>query len=137
MNCQFELKADGPQRTTTNMTKTFCDTFSDPLPESSQTRNSTRIWIRFFKETDPQYNPTRTRKLNPTRSRLPQSLQKKNCSPQIKQRGSNFQKMKNCHFNRAFHSGKTTSIQKFAATVAKFSWLSFQTLRTEKLILWH
>ena len=52
MNYQLESKADGPQRTTSNTTKTFCDTLSNSLLESSQTRNSTRIRVKFFKETD-------------------------------------------------------------------------------------
>ena len=134
MNTQFESKADGPRRTTPRMTKTFCDILSDSLPEPSQTRNSTRIRIKFLKETGSHYNPIRTRRLNPTRSRLLRPLQKRNCSPQ---RSNNSQKTKNYRSNRAFHSRKTMSIQKLAATIAKFSWLSFRTLLTEKLIPQH
>ena len=33
MNSQFESKADGPQQTTSCMTKTFSNTFSDSLPD--------------------------------------------------------------------------------------------------------
>ena len=47
--------------------KTFFDILS----------NSLQIRTKPSKETDSRYNPIRTRKLNPTRSRLPQSLQKR------------------------------------------------------------
>ena len=132
MNFQFESKPDGLQRITSHTMKTFCDLLSYSLPESSQTRNSTRIRVKFFKETDSQYNPTRTRRLNPTRSRLPQSLQKKNGSTQIGERGSNSQKGKNYRSNRASRS-KKTSVQKFAVIIAKSSWPFSRMPRTKKL----
>ena len=137
MNYQFESNADGPQRITSHTTKTLCDTLSDSLPESSLTRKSTRIWFKTSKETDSCHNPLRTRRPNPTKSRLLQSLQKENRSPQIKDRGSNSQKTKNYHSIKVSHSRKTASIGKFAATIAKFSWPFFQTLQTKKAILQH
>ena len=137
MNYQFESKADGPQRTTSHTTKTFCDTLLDSLPESSKTRKPTRFRFRTLKETDSCHNPIRTRGPNPTRIRLPQSLQKENCSPQIKERGSNSQKTKNYRPNRAFRSKKTISIRKSAVTIVKFSWLFSRIPQTEKVILQH
>ena len=134
MNYQFESKADGPKRTTSHTTKKFYDILSDSLLESNKTRKPTRFRLKTLKETDSHHNPIRTRGLNPTRSRLLQLLQKWNCNPQ---RGSNSQKMKNYHSSKVSHSRKTTSIQKFTATIAKFSWLSFRTLRTKKLIPQH
>ena len=137
MNYQFESNADGPQRITSHTTKTFYDTLSDSLPESRKTRKPTWFQLETLKETDSLYNQTRTKRLNTTRSRLLQPLQKENCSPRIKERGSNSQKTKNYRSSKVSHSRKTTSIQKFTATIAKFSWLSFRTLRTEKLIPQH
>ena len=102
MNSQFESKADGPQRTTFHMTKTFYDTPSDSLPESSKTTKST--WLRTSKETDSCHNPIRTRRPNPTRSRFLQLLQRWNYTPES---GSNSQKMKNYHFSKAFRSRRT------------------------------
>ena len=124
MNYQFESKMDGPQRITSHMTKTFFDILSDPL----------QIRTKSLKETDSHYNPIRTRRPNPTRSRLPQSIQKEIGSPQTKERGNNSQKTKNYRCSKAFHSRKMTSIQKFATTIAKFSWFSFQMLPTEGVI---
>ena len=123
MNYQFESKMDGPQRITSHMTKTFFDILSDPL----------QIRTNSLKETDSHYNPIRTRRSNPTRSRLPQSIQKEIGSPQTKERGNNSQKTKNYRCSKAFHSRKTASIQKFTATIAKFSWPLFRTLQTEKV----
>ena len=60
------------------------------------------------------------------------ATKKWNCSPQ---RSSNSQKTKNYRSSRAFRSKKTSSIQKFTATIAKFSWPFFRMLQTEKLIL--
>ena len=131
MNSQFESKADGPQQTTSHTTKTFCDTLSDPLSESSKTGKSTRL--RTSKEIDSRHKPIQTREPTPTGSRLPQSLQKEIGSPQIDDRGSNSQKTKNYHFSKVFYSRKTASIQKFTATIAKFSWPLFRTLQTEKV----
>jgi len=48
--------------------------------------------------------PDSDKRLNPTRSRLLQLLQKSNCSPQIRGRGSNSQKMKNYRSSRVFRS---------------------------------
>ena len=127
MNYQFESKVDGPLRITSHMTKTFFDILSDPL----------QIRTNSLKETDSHYNPIRTRRPNPTRSQLPQSIQKEIGSPQTKERGSNSQKTKNYRSSKAFHSRKTASIQKFAATIVKFSWLSFRMLQTEKMIRQH
>ena len=59
MNYQFESKADGPQRTTSHTTKTFCDIFSDSLLESRKTRKPTRF--RTSKETDSLHNSIRTK----------------------------------------------------------------------------
>jgi len=50
--------------------KTFCDTLSDSLPESSKTRKPTRLRSKTL--IDSHYNPIRTRGQNPTRSRFPQ-----------------------------------------------------------------
>ena len=74
MNSQFESKDDGPQQTTFHTAKTFCDTPSDSLPESSKTRKPTRFWTKPSKEADSHYNSIRTGRLNPTRSRLLQPL---------------------------------------------------------------
>ena len=134
MNYEFESKVDGPQQTTSHTTKTFCDILSNSLPESSKTRKPTRFRFKTLKETDSHHNLIQTRGLNPTRSRLLQPLQKWNCSPQ---RGSNSQKTKNYRSSKVSRSRKTTSIQKFAATITKFSRLSFQTLRIKKLIPQH
>ena len=125
MNFQFESKADGAQQTPSHMMKTFFDTLSDSL----------QVRTKSSKETDSRDNPIRTRRLNPTRGRLPPSLQKWNYSPRIRERSSNSQKMKNYRSNRAFRSKKTSPIQKFVATIAKFSWPFFRMLQTEKLIL--
>ena len=127
MNYQFESKVDGPQRITSHMMKTFFDILSDPL----------QIRTKSLKETDSHYNPIRTRRSNPTRIQLHQSIQKEIGSPQTKERGSNSQKTKNYHCSKAFHSRKIASIQKFAATIAIFSWLSFRMLQTEKMIRQH
>ena len=103
MNSQFESKDDGPQQTTFHTAKTFCDTPSDSLPESSKTTKSTRL--RTSKETDSCHNPIRTRRPNPTRSRFLQLLQRWNYTLE---RGSNSQKTKNYHSSKAFHSRRTT-----------------------------
>ena len=133
MNYQLESKADGPQRITSHMTKTFCDTLSDSLPKSSKMRKSTRFQFK----TDSHHNPIRTKGPNPTRNQLLQSLQKENHSPQIRKRGSNYRKTKNYRFSRASRSRKTTSIRKFTAIITKFSWLLFQTLQNKKVIRQH
>ena len=104
-----------------HMTKTFFDILSDPL----------KIRTKSLKETDSHYNPIRTRRSNPTRSRLPQSIQKEIGSPQTKERGNNSQKMKNYRSSKAFRSKKTTS-RKFPITIAKFSWPSFRIKQTER-----
>ena len=131
MNYQFKSKAAGPQRITSHTMKTFCDTLSDPLSESSKTGKSTRL--RTPKEIDSRHKPIRTGEPTPTGSRLPQSLQKEIGSPQIEDRGSNSQKTKHYHFSKVFHSRKTSSIQKFTATIVKFSCPFFRTLQTEKV----
>jgi len=120
MNYQFESKVDGPLRITSHMTKTFFDILSDPL----------KIRTKSLKETDSHYNPIRTRRSNPTRIRLHQSIQKEIGSPQTKERGSNSQKTKNYRSSRVFHSKKTTSTRKFVAAIMKFSWLFFRMLQT-------
>ena len=122
MNFQSESKADGSQQAPSHTMKTFFDTLSDSL----------QIRTKSSKEADSHYNSTRTRRMNPTRSRLLQLLQKWNYSPE---RSSNSQKMKNYRSSRVFRSKKTSSIRKFAATIAKFSWPFFRMLQTEKLIL--
>ena len=124
MNFQSESKADGSQLAPSHMMKTFFDTLSDSL----------QIRTKSSKETGSRYNSIRTRRLNSTRSRLLQPLQKWNCSPQ---RSSNSQKTKNYRSSRAFRSKKTSSIRKFATTTVKFSWPFFRMLQTEKLILQH
>ena len=75
-------------------------------PRAKLEKNSTRIRIKFLKETDSRYNLIRTRRLNLTRNQLLQPLQKENCSSQIKERSSNSQKTKNYRFNKAFRSKK-------------------------------
>ena len=110
MNFQFESKTDGSQQTPSHTMKTFFDTLSDSL----------QIRTKSSKETSSHYDLIRTWRLNPTRSRLLQPLQKWNCSPQ---RSSNSQKMKNYRSSNVSHSRKTTSIRKFAAIITKFSWL--------------
>ena len=135
MNSQSESKADGPQQTPYLMMKTFFDSRSDYLLELQQTKNSTRIRIKQSKETDPQYNPIRTTRRNPTRSRLLLSIQKENYSPQIREGESNSQKTKNYRSSKAFRSRKTTTRRKLPVTIAKFSWPSFRILQTERPIL--
>ena len=131
MNFRFESKGDGPQRTTSHMTKTFCDILSDYLPESRQTKNSNRIRIKSLKETDLRYNPIPMRRQNPTRSRLLLPLQKENCRTQIKERGNNSLNTKNYCSSKVFRSKKTTK-RKFLITIVKFSWRSFRILQTKR-----
>src|SRR6185295_13507516 len=120
MNSQSESKADGPQQTPYLMMETFFDSRSDYLLKIRQTKNSTRTRIKPL--TDPRYNPIRTRRPNSTKNRLPLSLQKENYSPQNGGRNNNSQKTKNYRSNKALRSRKTTTKQKFSATIAKFLW---------------
>ena len=137
LNSQSDSREDGSRQTPSHMTKTFCDTLSDYLPESSQTKNSTRTRIKSLRETDSWNNLFRTRQQNPTRSRFLPPLQKQSSNPWIRGRRDNSQNTKNYRSNKAFRLKKTTTSQRFPITIAEFSWPYPRNLQIKRSILWH